>query len=56
MLVEMNQFKRDMKQYYKECVTPEAGETFKSWWGCLMDTLLEDGSIVTDGKKKFVKC
>lgn len=49
-----SQFKKEMRSYYKICVDPEPGETFESWFACLWDAMLEDGSVKKQGNKYIV--
>ena len=47
-------FKKEMREYYKTAVDPEPGETFESWFGCLMDALREDKKVITTGNGKRI--
>lgn len=52
--VKLQDFKKEMRSYYKEVVDKEDGETFTSWFSTLLGSLREEGKVVREGNQTFV--
>ena len=52
--IKLQDFKKEMRSYYKEVVDKEDGESFTSWFTALLGSLREEGKVVREGNQTFV--
>lgn len=54
-MVELKEFKKYMRNYYNTVVDKEEGETFKTWFSDYMNALEEEGNVVKENGKTYIK-
>lgn len=52
--VRLQDYKKEMRNYYKQVVDKEEDETFTSWFSALLSALKEEGKVVREGNQTFV--